>query len=92
MNQYSMGLTVITAAVLGIGAMYPDLLARRICDFLLVARNRGRLDYLSREIASENADEMLVVVPGATAWNFWNTAGPAVEQLPQKMASPFGDW
>ena len=30
MNQYSMGLTVITAAVLGIGAVYADLLARRI--------------------------------------------------------------
>ena len=92
MNQYSMGLTVITVAALGLCAVYAALLARRIWDFLLVARNRGPLDCLSREIATENVDEMLVVVPGATAWNFWNTAGPAVEQLPQKMASPFGDW
>jgi hypothetical protein len=92
MNHYSMGLTVITAVVVGVGAMYPGLLARRICDFLRVARNRGRLDDLAKEIASENVDEMLVVVPGATTWNFWNTAGSAVEQLPQKMVSPFGDW
>ena len=92
MNYYSIALALITVALLWIGAMYADLLARRICDFLLVARNRGRLDYLSREIASENVDEMLVVVPGATARNFWNTAAPPVEYLPQKIVSPFGDW
>jgi short-subunit dehydrogenase len=92
MNQYSMGPAVITVAALGLCAAYAALLARRIWDFLLAARNQERLDYLSREIASENVDEMLVVVLGATARNFWNTAGPAVEQLPQKMASPFGDW
>ena len=61
-------------------------------NFLLVARNQVRLDDLAKEIASENADDMLVAVPGATARNFWNTDGQAVEQLPQKIASPFGDW
>jgi NADP-dependent 3-hydroxy acid dehydrogenase YdfG len=92
MNQYSMGLTVVTLAALGICAVYADLLARRICDFLLIGRNQERLDDLSKEIASETVDEMLVVMPGATATNFWNTAGPTIGQLPQKIASPFGDW
>ena len=91
MNQYSTGLTVIVAAVLVIGATYPDLLAR-ICDFLLAARNRGRLDDLAKEIASENVDELLVVVSEARATYFWNIGGPRVELLPQKIASPFGDW
>jgi NADP-dependent 3-hydroxy acid dehydrogenase YdfG len=92
MNQYSMWLTVITRTGLGICTEYADLLARRIGDFFLVARNQERIDNLSKEIAGETVDEMLVVVPGATATNFWNTAGPTVGQLPQKMASPFGDW
>jgi NADP-dependent 3-hydroxy acid dehydrogenase YdfG len=87
-----MGLTVITLAALGICAVYADLLARRIWDFLLVTRNQERLDDLSKEIASETVDEMLIVVPGATAPNFWNTAGPTVGRLPQVIASPFGDW
>ena len=92
MNQYSMGLTVITVAVLGIGAMYADLLARRIGAFVLVARNRGRLDDLTKEIASENVDEMLVVMPEARTTNLWTTADPPVEYLPQELVSPFGDW
>jgi NADP-dependent 3-hydroxy acid dehydrogenase YdfG len=92
MNQHSMSLTVITAAVLGIGAMYPGVLARRIRNFLLFARNRGRLDDLAKEIASENVDEMLVVVPEARVTSFWNTIGPTVGQIPQIVASPFGDW
>jgi short-subunit dehydrogenase len=56
MNHYSMGLTAITGAVLGIGAMYADFLARRMCDFLLVVRNRGRLDDLAKEIGSPFGD------------------------------------
>jgi hypothetical protein len=92
MNYYSIALALITVALLWIGAMYADLLARRICDFLLVAQNRGRLDDLAKEIASENVDEMLVVVPGARVTNFWNTADPPVEYLPQELVSPFGDW
>jgi hypothetical protein len=92
MNQYSIGLTVITVAALGICAVYADLLARRISNFLLVTRNRERLADLPKETRSEYADEMLVDMPGATATNFWNTAGPAVEQLPQRIPCPFGDW
>ena len=87
-----MGLTVITAAVLWIGAMYADLLARRIGDFLLIARNRGLLDDFTKEIARENVDEMLVVVPGPRTTNFWNTGGAPVELLPQKISRPVGDW
>jgi short-subunit dehydrogenase len=92
MNQYSMGLTDITRAALGVCAAYADLFARRICDILRVAQKQERLDDLSKEIASENVDEMLVFMPEATAANFRNSASPTVGQLPQKMACPFGDW
>jgi hypothetical protein len=65
--------------------------ARRIRDFILVARKQEQLDCLSKEIACE-VDEMLVVVSRATATNFWNTARPPVEQLTHNIAGPFGDW
>jgi len=87
-----MGLTVTAVAALGPCAVYAALLARRMWDFLVVRRNRGRFDDFPKEIASGNVDEMLVVVPRATAGNFWNPADPPVDYLPQEILSPFGDW
>ena len=58
----------------------------------IVARTQQRPADLSKEIASKEIDEMLVDMPSATARNFWIIAGPPLEQLSQKCASPFGDW
>ena len=90
MNQDFVGLTVNTVAALRICAEYAGLLTRRICHSLLVTRNRGRR--LSNESAWGRVDEMLLVVPAATATNLWNNDALPVEQLPAKIASPFGDW
>ncbi len=86
-----MGLTFITLAALGIGAMYAEPLARRIRDSVLVARDRERFNYLA-PIASENVDELLVALPMASTANLWNTADVPVQDLPPKLLSPFGDW
>jgi len=53
MNTQSMGLSVITGASSGIGAVYADRLARRGYDLLMVGRNRRRLDKLAKKIAGE---------------------------------------
>ena len=72
MNEYSTGLTLITLAALGIGAMYAQPLARRIRDSVLIARDRERLNCLA-PIASENFDELLVAIPGASTAKLSNT-------------------
>jgi short-subunit dehydrogenase len=92
MNEHFMGLTFITLAVLGIGAVYGNLWARRVRDFLPVARNRERLVDLAKEIDSKNVDEMLVAIPGGSTANLSNTADVLVQYLPPKLLSPFGDW
>ena len=51
MKGYSMGLNFISLAVLGIGAVYGNLWARRVREFLPAARNRERLVALAEEIA-----------------------------------------
>jgi hypothetical protein len=66
--------------------------ARRIRDFLLAGRNPERLDYMSKEFAVENVDEMLVTMQRGTARSLWNTASPPVEQATHEIACPFGDW
>ncbi len=62
--------------------------ARQIDDFVLVARNPERLDYFSKQIL----DEMLVAMPRATVRNLWDIVLAPVEQLTDKIGSPFGDW
>jgi len=91
MNEYSTGLTFITLAALGIGAMYAQPLARRIRDSVLIARDRERLNYLA-PIASENFDELLVAIPGASTAKLSNTAEVPAQYLLPKLLSPFGDW
>jgi hypothetical protein len=91
MNQDSVGLSASTLAALRICSQYADLFARRIGGFLQGTRSEERPDHLSRAIAVDNIDEMLFVVPGATAAKFWDDARPPVEHLPREMASPFGD-
>ena len=92
MNEYSMGLTCITLAVVGIGVGYGNLLARRMRDFLPATRNRERLVDLAKGIASESVDEMLGPIPEARATNLSNTADVPVRYLSQGIPSPFGDW
>ena len=92
MNQDTVGLAVNAVAAVRICAEYAGLLVRRASDFLSFTRNRELLHNWSSEYAWQNVDEILVDVPGARATNFWNTAELPVEQLPQKIASPFGDW
>jgi hypothetical protein len=91
MNEYSMALTAITVAVLGIGAVCHPLVLR-MRDFLPVARDRKRLVDLAKEIASKGVDEMLVAIPGRSTANLSNTADVPVQYLSRRVLSPFGDW
>ncbi|MBA2590510.1 MAG: SDR family oxidoreductase [Alphaproteobacteria bacterium] len=52
---------LITGASSGIGAVYADRLARRGYDLILVARNRQRLDTLSRRITAETGRNVRAV-------------------------------
>lgn len=45
---------------------------------------------LRHELANTGV-RVQVVLPGATATNFWNTAGTPVEHLPQEIVMPVGD-
>lgn len=45
---------------------------------------------LRHELANTGV-RVQVVMPGATATNFWNTAGTPVEHLPQEIVMPVGD-
>jgi len=92
MNEYSLGLTFIGRAVLGIGAVCGNLLARRMGGSLPAARNRERLVDLAKEIASESVDGMLVVIPGARVINLSNTTDVPDQYPPAKILNPFGDW
>jgi len=82
----------LTAASLEVCEVYAARFGRCIRDFFLVTRSQQRLDDLSKEIISEKIDEMLALVPLVTAPHYLNTAGSSLEQLPQEVASPFGDW
>ena len=89
----NVGSTVSTVAALRICAEYAGpwvRRVRRICGLLQVTRNRER--HLPHESVWESADEMLGCVQKTAATNFWNTAGTPIEQIPQKIGSPFGDW
>jgi hypothetical protein len=92
MNEYFMGITLITLAALGIGAVYGNFLVLRIRDFLPLARNRERLVDLAKETPRKIVDDMLVAIPEARAANLSNTADVPVQYLSQGTPSPFGDW
>jgi uncharacterized protein len=55
------GTAVITGASSGIGAIYADRLARRGFDLILVARNRQRLDALTKRLSRETGRAVDVV-------------------------------
>jgi hypothetical protein len=92
MSEYSLGLTFIRRAVLGIDAVCGNRLTRRMGDFLPVARIRERLVDLAREIGSANVNEMLMAIPGGSTANPSNAADVPVQNLSPKLLSPFGDW
>ena len=92
MNEYSVDLTLIRRAVVGIGAVCANLLAPRKLEFLAVARNPERAFNLAKEIASVNADEMLVSIPGLRVTDLSNTADLPAQYLSRGIPSPFGDW
>lgn len=61
MTTSDKGTAVVTGASSGIGAIYADRLSRRGYNLILVARNRGRLDALARNIA-DNAGRSVEIV------------------------------
>jgi hypothetical protein len=56
------GTALITGASSGIGALYADRLARRGYDLILVARNRERLDTLSKRLVATTGRKVEYVV------------------------------
>ena len=56
------GTALITGASTGIGAIYADRLARRGYDLIIVARSRGRLDSLAKQLTTETGRAVEVVV------------------------------
>jgi len=88
----------ITGPSTEIGASHVDSIARWCQDLVLVAgevmgvRRRKHFDHLSKRLAGGCVDEMLCNIPTAAVTSYWNAAGPSVELVAQKMASPFGDW
>lgn len=54
--------TLITGASSGIGAVYPDRLAHRGYELILVARNRERLDALATRVFDETRWSVKVIV------------------------------
>ena len=61
MTTSTLGTAVVTGASSGIGALYADRLARRGYDLILVARNRERLDVLSRDLADKTGRTVDVI-------------------------------
>jgi uncharacterized protein len=61
MDQDKNGVTLITGASSGIGAVYADRLARRGYDLILVARNRQRLEAVASRIAQATGRKIEVL-------------------------------
>lgn len=61
MTHSTKGTALVTGASSGIGAIYADRLARRGYDVILVARNRERLDGLSKRLTDETDRSIEVV-------------------------------
>jgi len=69
MNPQPMGLAVITGASSGIGAIYAHRLARRGYDLLLVARNRERMDELTKKLVADTGHNVEILAADLTDSN-----------------------
>jgi short-subunit dehydrogenase len=61
-NSSPKGIALVTGASSGIGAIYADRLAKRGYDLILVARNKERLESISKRLRSET-DRQITALP-----------------------------